>query len=131
MARRSGRHPTELELEILKVMWTHGPVAVRQIQDALAPRRQLAYTTVMTMLTIMTGKGYVRRTRSGASYLYEAKIKRLEGIVWHAQGRHRSRFRRFRPRPSFQHLLKASNLDAEELKMIQQLAGRKSQEKKP
>jgi BlaI family penicillinase repressor len=130
MARRSGKYPTELELEILKVLWTHGPVAVRQIQDALASRRPLAYTTVMTMLTIMTGKGYVRRTRTGSNYLYEAKVKRGEA----SSGMLRDLIDRVfggSATAVVQHLLETSDLDAEELKMIQQLAGRKSKEKRP
>ena len=65
-------------MEIADAICANGPLAVRQIQDALASRRPLAYTTVMTMLTIMTGKGYVRRTRSGSSYRYEAKVMRGE-----------------------------------------------------
>ena len=70
------RHPTELELEILKVLWEAGPMRVRDVREALAPTRELAYTSVMTMMGIMTKKGYLKRTKDGNSYVYRAVAKR-------------------------------------------------------
>src|SRR5262245_5416254 len=70
MARPASKHPTDLELAILKILWRDGPRSVRQVRDALAQFRELAYTSVMTILGIMTRKGYVRRTKSGTSYVY-------------------------------------------------------------
>lgn len=74
MARPSSRHPTELELEILKVLWRDGPAPVRHVRDALAEFRDLAYTSVMTIMNIMTKKGYLRRSRHGGRYLYSPKV---------------------------------------------------------
>lgn len=76
MTRKSSRHPTELELEILKVLWDHGPMRVREVRDALAEVRGLAYTSVMTVMNIMTDKGFLKRTKSGNSFVYRAAIKR-------------------------------------------------------
>lgn len=76
MAKKSSRHPTELELEILKVLWEHGPMRVRGVRDALAEVRGLAYTSVMTVMNIMTKKGFLKRAKSGNSYVYRAAIKR-------------------------------------------------------
>ena len=56
MARPSSRYPTELELEILKILWQKGPLSVREVQEALDDFRKLAYTSVMTMLNIMSKK---------------------------------------------------------------------------
>ena len=53
MARSPSQHPTELELEILKVLWRIGPATVRTVREELAAVRELAYTSVMTMMTIM------------------------------------------------------------------------------
>lgn len=76
MARRTSKHPTELELEILKILWRVGPAPVREVRDALAARRDLAYTSVMTTMSIMTKKGYLRRRKEGTGYVYEAKLER-------------------------------------------------------
>ena len=70
MARPASHHPTELELEILKVLWRDGPRPVRHVRDALAaasPPRDLAYTSVMTVMNIMAEKGYLRRTKDDAA----------------------------------------------------------------
>lgn len=73
--RRNSKFPTELELEILKVVWGCGRCSVREVRDALAARgRELAYTSVMTMMTIMTEKGYLRRSRAGNSYEYRPRV---------------------------------------------------------
>lgn len=74
MPKKPSPHPTDLELDILKVLWEHGPMRVREVRDALADVRGLAYTTVMTVMGIMTKKGYVKRKKSGNHYVYRAVI---------------------------------------------------------
>ncbi len=77
MARPPLKHPTELELEILKVLWQRAPLAVREVRAALAaspPARELAHTSVITMLNIMVRKKYLRRTRAGKAYLYAPQV---------------------------------------------------------
>ena len=74
MARQAAKHPTELELEILKILWEEGDAPVRDVRDALASKRDLAYTSVMTTMNIMVDKGYLKRKREGASYRYFPKI---------------------------------------------------------
>ena len=74
MARPASKHPTELELEILKVLWREGPSAGRTVRDALAAFRDLAYTSVMTVMNIMVDKGYLRRKKAGGRYLYFPRV---------------------------------------------------------
>jgi len=76
MARPTSKHPTELELEILKVLWQQGSLSGREVRDTLAARsRDLAYTSVMTVMGIMEDKGYLRRKKQGNGYIYSARIK--------------------------------------------------------
>jgi predicted transcriptional regulator len=67
MARPPARRPTELELEILNVLWAAGsPATVREVQQALASAgRELAITSVTTVLNIMARKKQVRRSKGG------------------------------------------------------------------
>jgi predicted transcriptional regulator len=74
MARPTSRHPTELELEILKILWREGPLPGRQIRDSLAGSRDLAYTSVMTVLKIMAEKRYVRRKKIDGNFIYYARV---------------------------------------------------------
>jgi len=71
MARPSSIHPTEFELEILKILWESSPLTVREIRDALAEYgRDSAHTTVITMLNIMVDKKYLKKKKQGKGYLF-------------------------------------------------------------
>jgi predicted transcriptional regulator len=81
MARRKSKHPTELELEILKVLWEESPLTVKQVRKVLADRfRSLAHTTLITTLNVMLEKGYVRRESAteGKGYEFSPKLSRGE-----------------------------------------------------
>ena len=49
------------ELQIMTVVWERGRVTVRDVYEALRERRQVAYTTVMTMMNILDEKGYLKK----------------------------------------------------------------------
>jgi len=71
MPRQASGHPTEFELEILKVLWRDSPLPVSAVRDHLAVAgRDSAHTSVITMLNIMVGKGYVDKSKEGKSYEY-------------------------------------------------------------
>lgn len=71
--------PTGRELDILHVLWGLGPATVRQVRDALgAGGLELAYTTVLTLLQIMTEKGLTTRDESVRSHVYSARFSKAE-----------------------------------------------------
>ena len=76
MARPASSHPTDRELEILRVLWRDGPSELGKIREALEAERnrEVAKTTVATMLKIMEGKGFVRRARKNKNYRWSARI---------------------------------------------------------
>lgn len=76
MSRPASKHPTALELEILKVLWEKSPLPVRDVREALGPARKLAYTSVMTIMNIMVEKGTLSREKSGALFLYSPRVTR-------------------------------------------------------
>ena len=61
MARQPTKHPTDTELEILQVLWDNGPSSLGAICTAMRQTREVATTTVSTMLKVMDEKGLVRR----------------------------------------------------------------------
>ncbi|MFN8063106.1 MAG: BlaI/MecI/CopY family transcriptional regulator [Vicinamibacterales bacterium] len=63
---------TPLELEIMHIVWATDEVSVRAVYETLRRRRPIAYTTVMTMLAVLTRKGHVTRRAQGRAYLYRA-----------------------------------------------------------
>ena len=129
MARSASKHPTELELEILKIVWQVEPATVRQVRDALASVRDLAYTTVMTVMSIMADKGYLKRKKNGRSYVYEAVYREqkasrnmLQDVIDRVFGGSTTAV--------LQHLLESSEIDDEELRKIRSLINRKTRERK-
>ena len=68
MPRPRSENLTPLELEIMHVLWAEGPANVQIVQQHLP--RQLAYTTVQTMLNILHRKGKVKRTLKDRAYIY-------------------------------------------------------------
>jgi predicted transcriptional regulator len=67
------RRPTEAELNILRVLWTSGPLSVREIQQVLEESKRTGYTTVLKTIQIMTEKGLVGRDESQRPQIYRAK----------------------------------------------------------
>ena len=78
MARPASAQPTDGELEILKVLWEHGPSGLKQVCDGLRRARPVATTTVATMLKLMQEKGLVARGagEDARGSVYSARISR-------------------------------------------------------
>src|SRR4029079_5457549 len=76
MARPKEEQPTAGELEVLKVLWEKGPSTVREVMDVLNEDRPRAYTSVMSLLNVMTDKGLVVREPHGRAFVYQAKTNR-------------------------------------------------------
>ena len=68
----------------MKVVWDLEKATVRDVYEVLLERRRIAYTTVMTMMKILEGKGYLKKTREDRAYLYrpsEPKDSVIRGMV--------------------------------------------------
>ncbi len=123
MARPRFEQPTPAELEILKILWARdGALTVRDVfevvhLDADPPR---AYTTVMSLLTVMAEKGLVRRVLQGRAFVYEpaeTRERTLGSLLGETLGR------AFDGSASLlvAHLLEQSGPSAEELDRIRSL----------
>jgi len=66
--------PPPLELECLKVLWGLGEGSVRDVRQVLVGNRNLAYTTVMTVLERLEKRGGVTRRKQGRSFIYVPKV---------------------------------------------------------
>ena len=66
--------PPPLELRCLNALWTLGEGNVGDVQQALAPHKLLAYTTVMTLLERLLRKGAVTRKKHGRHFLYAPAV---------------------------------------------------------
>ena len=66
--------PTDAELEILHVLWQHGPSTVRQVHDQLTLTRDMGYTTALKLMQIMHEKGLLSRVEDAKSHVYTASV---------------------------------------------------------
>ncbi|MFZ6747051.1 BlaI/MecI/CopY family transcriptional regulator [Undibacterium sp. JH2W] len=73
VAKSSIPKPTASELNLLKVLWQHGPMSAKQLHENIQDERpDLAYATVLRHLQIMHGKGILIRDESQRSHVYAA-----------------------------------------------------------
>src|SRR5580765_3123122 len=64
----------------MKVLWETGPANVQTVQRGIK-RRELAYTTVQTMLNILDRKGKVKRQLKDRAYVYRPVFSRKKAVT--------------------------------------------------
>src|SRR3954454_18135572 len=76
MARPASTRPTEVELQILRVLWDLGPSPVREIHKRLEADKGTNYSTTVKMLAVMLDKGLVHRDERAQPHVYRAGLSR-------------------------------------------------------
>lgn len=109
---------TERELDIMTVLWEHGPSTAAETREHL--KDDLAYNTVLTMLRILEEKGFVRHEEEGRSHRYFSLVER-EAASQSALGRLVRRLFRGSPSLLLTHLVQAWDLSEEELREMREL----------
>jgi BlaI family transcriptional regulator, penicillinase repressor len=132
LARPGSDHPTQLELEILKVLWNESPLLVRDVRRRLAEagKRTLAHSSVITMLNIMVRKGYLRRRKEGKSFVFSPKVKR-DAISGGLVGDLLGRVFDGSAAAMMLNLMETADLDGDELDELRKLVNRKAREQQP
>lgn len=65
----------ELQLAVLRVLWSEGESTVEEICRGLPPEHDVAYSTVSTVLTRLLDRDVVSRRKEGRSYLYRSEVE--------------------------------------------------------
>jgi BlaI family transcriptional regulator, penicillinase repressor len=76
--------PTRAQLEILQVLWKHGPSTVRLVNDQLNQQKQsLSYTSTLKLMQIMHEKDLLKRNESSMTHIYSANLEeqKTKGVV--------------------------------------------------
>jgi predicted transcriptional regulator len=117
MARKKSAGLTDAELRLMEILWRMGPATVNDVADALPKDPALAYSTVLTTLRILETKGYLKHTKDGRAFLYEAVVPReqaCESAVAHLL----RRFFENSPELLVLNLIDARKISAKELKRL-------------
>ena len=117
-------HFTDRELDVMDVLWERGPSLVAEVRAAL--KDELAYTTVLTILRTLEGKGHVGHEQEGRGHRYFAAVKR--------QAAQRSALRHLTSKLFqgsaellFTHLVSDHKLSAKQIRTMRALLDDKSQ----
>lgn len=112
--------PSELELQILSVLWDHGPLAVRDVLNRMPDGKERAYTTILSTMQVMEKKGLLSHSRRGTAHIFQPQVERshvvqplMQQLVQNVFGG--------KPSAVLQCLLDASGVDDDELKAIRKL----------
>jgi len=120
----------DLETEIMNVIWELQEATVQDVVDALKPRRKLAYTTVMTVMSRLADKGYLNRRKDGRSFVYTPGPSR-EAVAGRMLGQVVDRLYQGAAGKAIAHLLEMDeDVDDEELDRLEALIRAKRKERK-
>jgi predicted transcriptional regulator len=123
---------TELQLEIMNVLWKRGEATVGDVRNGLKPERDLAHTTVSTLLSRLEKKGLVRHRTEGRQYVYAPAVEaaRVQRSVMSDLSDVLGRLFGGDVTHAVSHLLAASDVNAEDLARVRALIERKEAELK-
>lgn len=120
MPRKRLSPPTDVELEILNVLWDRGPSTVRQVHNTLAPEKGTGYSTTLKMMQVMHEKGLVRRDESVRPQVYrptesqrKTQMRMVDRLVHGAFGGAMSKL--------LVHAIGSKRISSEELNEIKQI----------
>lgn len=80
MARKPSIDLTEAELRVMEVIWRKSKATAPEVVEALAKPSRLAYNTVLTTMTILERKGYLRHSppKEGRAFVYHPVVSRRQ-----------------------------------------------------
>jgi BlaI family penicillinase repressor len=112
--------PSDLELQVLSVLWERGPSTVHEVLEAMPDGKERAYTTILTVLQSLGKKKLVRHTQKGRQYVYRAAAERsgvlgprLRRLMRHVFGGN--------PAAVLQHILDGTDVSAQDLAAMREL----------
>lgn len=123
--------PADFELQVLGILWEHGPATVRQVMERLSDGKERAYTSVLSVMQVMHKKGLLELSgqRDGLAHIYRPAVTREQV----AAPRLRTLVARMfagSTRMALQHLLDAGDLDRSEIQEMRKLLDRAESRKK-
>ncbi len=123
---KKGRQLTEVELELMTILWKISEGTVNDVLAALPSTRKLAYTSVSTILRILEQKGIVGSRKEGRGHVY---IPRLTKDVYEATTLHHLVKRVFDGTPAalVRRLLETERLSEGELEELREILAEKGE----
>lgn len=119
---------TDREADVMQMLWDHGPSLVAEVRERLSD--ELAYTTVLTVLRTLEGKGYVGHEEEGRGHRYFASVKQRaarKNAVQHLT----DKLFKGSAELLFSHLVSEQKLSSEQIRRMRQLLAERSDKEEP
>ncbi|MBN2180401.1 MAG: BlaI/MecI/CopY family transcriptional regulator [Sedimentisphaerales bacterium] len=72
--------PSDLEMQILSVLWNKGDSTVREVLDSMPDGKKRAYTSILSVMQVMEKKGLLNHTTRGSAHVYSPAVNRKKII---------------------------------------------------
>lgn len=113
----------------MKIVWERGEATVREVYEQLLDRRKVAYTTVMTMLGVLEGKGHLEKAVGDRAYVYRPSRPKQE-VIGTMVTDFLSRVFNGSAKPLMQHLIDSEQVSREELDEIKAMLASEAKARK-
>jgi predicted transcriptional regulator len=120
--------PSDLELQVLAVLWSRGPATAREVLEALPDGKRRAYTTVLSVMQVMEKKGLLGHTTRGAANVYKPRVSRRQVLGPLLRSLVRNVFGGSTPEAML-HLLRENEVSEAELAEMKRIIDEAEQEK--
>ena len=112
--------PSDLELQLLSVLWGRGPSTVREVMAAMPDGKRRAYTSVLSVMQVMEKKGLLTHSTEGRTHVYKPTVSRSQTLRPMLRALVRNVFGGSTA-SAVQHLLNETNVPDDELAEIARL----------
>jgi BlaI family penicillinase repressor len=112
--------PSDLEMQILGVLWGRGPSTAREVLEAMPDGKERAYTSVLSVMQVMEKKGLLKHTSRGVAHVYSPAVNKNK-IIRPFVRKVVSEVFAGKPSALMQELLAEGSVSQEELRRIRKL----------
>ena len=128
MARSASNTLTEAENRVMEVLWSRGEASVHDVTNDLSSEKEQAYTTIQTFLGILRDKGWVEYSKKGRAFIYRPLLSKMDAQNSAVKQLIKNVFGGSTEALA-QHLLKDSDIDPNEMEILEQAIEKAKQEK--
>ena len=72
--------PSDLEMQILSVLWENGDMTVREVLESMPDGKTRAYTSILSVMQVMEKKGLLQHSNRGTAHVYRPAVNRKKII---------------------------------------------------